>query len=118
MSHGRGYHIARYDLGAYNAKGAKDMSQHYSKPERASDPHALPDVEVFHVSAQDFADAGPDTWHAERLTTLEYRPTACEELAGWYWQACFPGCLPDGEPQGPYATEAEAIAAVQEGSED
>ncbi len=22
---------------------------------------------------------------------------------GWYWFACFPGCLPDGEPSGPFA---------------
>lgn len=29
---------------------------------------------------------------------------------GWYWQAGFPGCLPDGDPNGPFATEAEAIA--------
>jgi hypothetical protein len=28
---------------------------------------------------------------------------------GYYWQACFPGCLPDGEPMGPFQTEAEAI---------
>lgn len=28
---------------------------------------------------------------------------------GWYWWACFPGCLPDGEPNGPFATEEEAI---------
>jgi len=29
---------------------------------------------------------------------------------GWYWQCCWPGCLPDGEPSGPFKTEAEAIA--------
>lgn len=29
---------------------------------------------------------------------------------GWYWQACFPGCLPDGEPCGPFQTEEEAMA--------
>jgi hypothetical protein len=23
---------------------------------------------------------------------------------GWYWWACFPGCLPDGEAVGPFAT--------------
>ena len=28
---------------------------------------------------------------------------------GWYWQAGFPGCLPDGEPSGPFETEQEAI---------
>lgn len=23
---------------------------------------------------------------------------------GWYWHACYPGCLPDGEPNGPFPT--------------
>jgi hypothetical protein len=32
---------------------------------------------------------------------------------GWYWQACFPGCLPDGDPMGPYASEAECMEAAQ-----
>ncbi len=27
---------------------------------------------------------------------------------GWYWWACFPGCLPDGDPIGPFTTRAEA----------
>ena len=31
-----------------------------------------------------------------------------ERDAGWYWWACFPGCLPDGELTGPFKTEAEA----------
>jgi len=30
--------------------------------------------------------------------------------AGWYWWSCQPGCLPDGEPNGPYSSEAEAAA--------
>ena len=30
-------------------------------------------------------------------------------LVGFYWQACFPGCIPDGEAIGPFSTEAEAI---------
>jgi hypothetical protein len=32
---------------------------------------------------------------------------------GWYWWACFPGCLPDGEPNGPFTTEQEAIDDAQ-----
>ena len=28
---------------------------------------------------------------------------------GFYWQACFPGCLPDGEPMGPFRSEAAAM---------
>ena len=29
---------------------------------------------------------------------------------GWYWDACYPGCLPDGDPAGPFETEALAMA--------
>ena len=30
--------------------------------------------------------------------------------SGWYWQACFPGCLPDdGDPIGPFESEEAAI---------
>lgn len=32
-----------------------------------------------------------------------------QDVEGWYWQACFPGCLPDGEPSGPFKTEEEAM---------
>ena len=27
---------------------------------------------------------------------------------GWYWWACFPGCLPDGEATGPFITSTHA----------
>ena len=33
--------------------------------------------------------------------------------AGWFWWACFPGCIPDGEPCGPFETESAAIADAQ-----
>ena len=34
---------------------------------------------------------------------------------GYYWWACFPGCLPDSADQwGPFETEGEAIADAQE----
>lgn len=26
-----------------------------------------------------------------------------DDQPGWYWHACFPGCMPDGEPEGPFA---------------
>ena len=29
---------------------------------------------------------------------------------GWYWHACFPGCLPEGDLSGPFETEEEAVA--------
>jgi hypothetical protein len=34
--------------------------------------------------------------------------------AGFYWWACFPGCMPDGDPSGPFQTEGEAIASAQD----
>ena len=75
------------------------MSQHYSDPEREKDPHALPDLEVFYQDAS----GRTDSEHAhDRLAP------------GWYWWACFPGCLPDGDPIGPFATEAETLADAQD----
>jgi hypothetical protein len=28
--------------------------------------------------------------------------------AGWYWWACYPGCLPDGDAFGPFPTSYRA----------
>lgn len=28
---------------------------------------------------------------------------------GFYWHACFPGCIPDSDPIGPFETEDEAM---------
>lgn len=39
---------------------------------------------------------------------------APELLAGWYWRASFPGCLPDSDPFGPFKTEKEAIENTNE----
>jgi len=33
-----------------------------------------------------------------------------EYWEGWYWRACFPGCLPDGDPVGPFESELDAIS--------
>ena len=70
------------------------MTQAYSDPSRESDPHALPDLEVF----QEYGGV---------------RDCDMNE-PGWFYWYCFPGCLPDSEPVGPFASEAEAIAAAQE----
>lgn len=32
---------------------------------------------------------------------------------GWYWWACFPGCLPDGPPCGPFDSEEDAADDAQ-----
>ena len=32
----------------------------------------------------------------------------------FFWWACFPGCLPDGEPEGPFETEEDAYQDAQD----
>ena len=79
--------------------------QAYSDPTRENDPHAMPDVEVFYVEADDPQWCGVDGDSTETLPK------------GWYYWFCFPGCLPDSSPQGPFTTEAEALADAQSESE-
>ena len=83
------------------------MTQAYSDPARASDPHALPDIQVFFISERDI---GRDRL-ASRAAGIQ--PYWERFATGWYWWACFPGCLPDSEPVGPFNTEAEALADAQ-----
>jgi hypothetical protein len=109
------------------------MSQHYSNPRRENDPHALPDIEVFELTAAEVAAMDDDMVH-DYMKRHEFRLAAMNSKAqnamlaamvqeegitgGWFWQACFPGCLPDGPPMGPFETRAEAIADAQSGAED
>ena len=75
------------------------MAQFYSDPSREGDTWAPPDAEVFFEQS----DTG--------FVTDEGEPRG----RGWYYWYCSPGCLPDGGPIGPFATEAEAIADAREG---
>lgn len=73
--------------------------QAYSDPKREHDPHALPDVEIFQIDDKGYLDGEP--------FVLPHEPgEQALGLAqpGWYWWPCFPGCLPDGEPFGPFET--------------
>lgn len=33
---------------------------------------------------------------------------------GWYWWPCFPGCIPDGEANGPFASSRAAMYDADE----
>ena len=107
------------------------MSQHYSDPSRERDPHALPDVEVFQLTAQECAARDEDLVF-EYMKRREFRLAAmnsrdrermldamvAEEgiTGGWFYWYCFPGSMPDSEAIGPYATRQEAIdASVADG---
>lgn len=103
--------------------------QAYSDPKRESDPHALPDVEVWcdkitvvKCTCGDY-EVPYDTAHAE---SDSYCPS-CErpvvevedtEREGWWWWTCFPGCLPDSEAHGPFETGEAALADARDGVGD
>jgi hypothetical protein len=83
------------------------MAQFYLDPSRESEVHVLPDAEVFYMSVGDIQDAGTDSvWYDDDGDWRE---------SGWYWWPCFPGCLPDSDPSGPFDTEELAIADAREG---
>jgi hypothetical protein len=106
--------------------------QAYSDPKREDDPMALPDVEVFELSAHEAAQLDDELLY-EYMKRHEYRLAAmngrvrdamldaivAEEgvTGGWFWWTCLPGCLPDGPAIGPFATQAEALADAREGVE-
>ena len=63
------------------------------------------DVELVYINANDPQWCGVDGDSTETLPK------------GWYYWFCVPGCLPDSSPQGPFTTEAEALADAQSESE-
>lgn len=71
------------------------MSQHYSDPDRERDEHALPDVEIFYAGDLRDQDGEP----------ME---------PGWYYWFCFPGCLPDSDPIGPFDSAATAEEVIRD----
>ena len=76
--------------------------QFYTGTDREDDQYALPDAEVF------YDDADIVHGHARNFDS-EGSPVE----AGWYWWICFPGCLPNSDPMGPFTTEQEAIDDAQ-----
>lgn len=106
------------------------MSQHYSNPARQTDAYSLPDVETF-TAAYDYCPECQSLVFSPkgRATTGKGNPWlgACHDCDdrivqlrqfGWFWWSCFPGCLPDSEPMGPFDTEAEALADARDGMDD
>ena len=37
-----------------------------------------------------------------------------QDLSGWFWHSCFPGCIPDSEAHGPFKSEAAAFDDAQD----
>lgn len=105
------------------------MSQHYSDPKRESDPYALPDVEVFQLTAREAAEMDEDLIH-DYLTRHEFRLATVNTKTrermfdamiekegiegGWFYQYCFPGCMPESDPRGPFPSHQAAVKAMRE----
>lgn len=107
------------------------MAQFYSNKAREKEEHSLPDCEVFQLTAEEIVTMDEDLmWEAckkfplanmnsrEREKAIAWAVEESGAIGGWFWQACFPGCLPDGEPVGPFATKQEAIEDAREGMDD
>jgi len=75
--------------------------------------------EIFHWDRFDCQDAGLIEFSSESETkwiAFEHGIGGCVAVEcdpatfeGWYWQACFLGCLPDGDPMGPFNSEVDAM---------
>jgi len=105
------------------------MAFHYSDPARESLPYALPNVEVYQAAAfnvycescdltyQAYIPIGagwidvrpvcPECAHEQRSQFHDFVTPIADPV--WFWQACYPGCLPDGDAIGPFETQAAAI---------
>jgi hypothetical protein len=67
--------------------------------QKMEDPHFIPaGIEVFYRTIAENREYGVVDSDGDPLDS------------GWYWWSCFPGCLPDSEPMGPFDSEIEAIA--------
>lgn len=103
------------------------MGQEYSDPERQDDPHALPDIEVFQLTAAEAATLDQDLVYEaskqfplmhmnsrDRAAALNWIIEEYEITGGWFYWYCFPGCLPDSSAMGPYNNYQDALDAAHE----
>jgi hypothetical protein len=98
-----------------------------------SDPSALPDVEVFQLTAAEVAELDEDTLfeysrkHEFRLASMNSRvrdamiDAIVADLGidgGWFYWYCFPGCMPESRPFGPYkSADAARQAAIYDAAD-
>jgi len=103
------------------------MTQFYSNPDLETDKWALPDCEVFQLTAHEVAAQDEELvrQYLKRYPLANMNSRDRDKLldaiveeegitGGWFYWYCLPGCLPDSSPIGPYNSEAEAIAAARD----
>jgi hypothetical protein len=105
----------------------------YSDTTKENDLHTIPDFEVFELNAHEVAEMDEDLIrqysrkHEYRLATMNNRTREAMLDAivenegitgGYFFQFCFPGCLPESSPFGPYPTRQAAIEAARDMAND
>jgi hypothetical protein len=101
----------------------------YSNPADANDPHKLPDVEIFELTAEEVAAADDDVVH-EYMKRPEFRLASMssrvrdamlaamveeEGISGaWVFRFCTPGCLPESDHFGYYSSAEDAAQGVRD----
>jgi hypothetical protein len=102
------------------------MTQAYSDPSRELEPYALPDIELFYVAESEFITAKKDSWEyyficndhdleEGSVPSQKEKKVSSENLSGFYYWFCFPGCMPETEyPFGPFTSEKNALDDAQE----
>ena len=104
------------------------MPQDYSNLDHEHDEHTLPDLEIFQLTAREVAERDEDLIY-EYMKRREFRlagfnsrdrdamfDALVEEegiTGGWFYWYCFPGCLPDSDMFGPFASYKDALADTQ-----
>ena len=105
------------------------MTQFYSDPSRESETYSLHDCRVYQLTAYESAELMEDeileAMRESRFRLASVSPRVREKLldwiveeynvqGGWYWDFCFPGCMPESYPHGPFDTPQEAIDDCRE----
>jgi hypothetical protein len=99
------------------------MTYEYSDSIREADEHVLPDIEVFKLTAEEVAERLDEDTAYEYLKSFPLahmnsrdRQAMIDAIiagecltGGWFYWYCFPGCLPDSEPYGPFDSYAAAL---------
>ena len=97
------------------------MAQHYSDESRETEPYALPDIETFMATYAECPECGrqliSDTMCVQMACPdCPKQPIARKQGDGWFYWFCFPGCLPDSDPVGPFKTEDAAVQDARDNS--
>lgn len=103
------------------------MSMHYSRPESERSIYTLPDIEVFQMTAREYAESDSnDELIREYMRRHEYRLAGMNSRVrdamfeamieeegiegGYFWWTCLPGCMPDSSAFGPFKSREDALA--------